>query len=58
LHLSAVRGGVPDVIEGVGHVLGFYPDEAAAYISDRLGRSAVMTLRAMNRWRIREGAPP
>jgi hypothetical protein len=39
-HLAAVRGGVPDVIEGVGHVLYFYPDEAAAYIGARTGRAA------------------
>jgi hypothetical protein len=34
-----VRGDVPDVIDGVGHVLYFHPDEAAAYIRARDGRA-------------------
>ena len=38
-HLAAVRGAVPDAIDGVGHVLYFYPDEAATYVSARTGRS-------------------
>jgi pimeloyl-ACP methyl ester carboxylesterase len=38
-HLAAVRGDVPDVIDGVGHVLYFHPDEAAAYIRARDGRA-------------------
>jgi pimeloyl-ACP methyl ester carboxylesterase len=33
-HLAAVRGEVPDAIEGVGHALYFYPDEAADYVRD------------------------
>jgi pimeloyl-ACP methyl ester carboxylesterase len=37
-HLSAARGETPDAIGGVGHVLYFHPDEAAAYISDRMAR--------------------
>jgi hypothetical protein len=38
-HLAAIRGEAPDAIEGVGHVLYFHPDEAAAYIRDRIGRA-------------------
>ena len=33
--LAAVRGEVPDVLEGVGHSLYHYPDEAAEYIASR-----------------------
>jgi len=36
-HLAAVRGGVPDVIEGVGHAIYFHPDAAAAYILGQSG---------------------
>ena len=36
-HLAAIRGEAPDAIEGVGHVLYFYPAEAAAYIGARAG---------------------
>jgi len=38
-HLAAVRGEVPDAIDGVGHVLYVYPDEAATYVSALTGRS-------------------
>jgi hypothetical protein len=31
--LAAVRGVVPDAVEGVGHALYLHPDAAAAYIS-------------------------
>jgi pimeloyl-ACP methyl ester carboxylesterase len=38
-HLAGVRGEVADAIEGVGHVLYFHPDVAAAYIDSRARRS-------------------
>ena len=34
-HLAAVRGEVPDVLEGVGHSLYHFPDEAAEYIAQQ-----------------------
>ena len=32
-HLAALRGATPDVIQGVGHSIYYYPDAAAAYIT-------------------------
>jgi len=36
VHLAAVRGDIPDVIDGVGHALYFHPDPAAAYLRARI----------------------
>jgi hypothetical protein len=32
LHLAAVRGATPDIIDGVGHALYLHPDAAADYL--------------------------
>lgn len=32
-HLAAVRGQAPDVVEGVGHLVHYFPDQTAAYIT-------------------------
>lgn len=32
VRLAAMRGTIPDVLKGMGHMLYFHPDEAAAYI--------------------------
>jgi pimeloyl-ACP methyl ester carboxylesterase len=38
-HLAALRGDGPDAIEGVGHALYLYPEEAAAYIRAQTARA-------------------
>jgi pimeloyl-ACP methyl ester carboxylesterase len=43
--LAAVRGGVPEVIDGVGHAVYLHLDAVAEYIRQRSGRSAAGRLR-------------
>jgi pimeloyl-ACP methyl ester carboxylesterase len=38
-HLAAVRNTTPDVLDGVGHFLYYYPDVAAAYVHAQSGAS-------------------
>jgi pimeloyl-ACP methyl ester carboxylesterase len=38
-HLAAVRNTAPDVLDGVGHFLYYYPDAAAAYVRAQSGAS-------------------
>jgi pimeloyl-ACP methyl ester carboxylesterase len=35
VRLAAVRGGVPDVVDGVGHAIYLHPDAAVAYLGQR-----------------------
>lgn len=37
-HLAAIRGAVPDAIQGVGHSIYYYPDAAATYIRSQSER--------------------
>jgi hypothetical protein len=37
-HLAAIRGDVPDPIQGVGHSIYYYPDAAATYIRSQSER--------------------
>lgn len=36
-HLAAASGGMPIAIDGVGHLLNFYPEETAAYVRSSAG---------------------
>ncbi|HSW43567.1 MAG TPA: hypothetical protein VLM76_13760 [Patescibacteria group bacterium] len=35
VRLAAVRGDVPEVVDGVGHAIYLHPDAAAAYLGQR-----------------------
>jgi pimeloyl-ACP methyl ester carboxylesterase len=35
IHLAAVRGGMPDVLDGAGHLIHYFPDAGADYIRAR-----------------------
>lgn len=56
-HLAAVRGGLPDVIESVGHVIYFHPDAAAAYIGRRSRPLIAVRIAKLGRART-GGIPP